>query len=130
MVEQSRAQGGLLYACVDGVIERIATAGIAEPNEALDAWAAAYLDDQLDRDESTEVEQVGATSATTTATPTVDGAEIKSVLLMHQTAQGLAIAGVALLLVEPRGEYQPPTYLAGELSRYLVEHGDAAPLES
>jgi hypothetical protein len=48
------------------------------------------------------------------------------VLLSHQSVQGVALTGLAVLVVERNSPFTYPSRAAAELSRIAAEAGDAA----
>jgi hypothetical protein len=49
-------------------------------------------------------------------------------MLSHQTPQGFAITGLAVLRAPVGARFEPPTTLAASLSRALLDAGDVVPL--
>jgi tetratricopeptide (TPR) repeat protein len=122
---QSGAIGALLYACSAEGLTYVACGGTAVRSDALDSLAAAYFEEQFDRDEVTEE---GELESGLSELETERGREeLKTVLLMHQTSGAPCMSGVAVLIVPSGRAYSHPARIAVELSRYLVERGDASP---
>jgi hypothetical protein len=50
------------------------------------------------------------------------------VLLSHQTPEGFAVTGVAVLAVRPGDAFVHPSTLAAHLSRLIFDAGDVTPV--
>jgi hypothetical protein len=57
---------------------------------------------------------------------TEEGPSYCPVLLSHQSAEGYAIVGVAVLAMHPSKPFAYPTQLAQELSHFAYESGDVS----
>jgi Protein kinase domain/AAA ATPase domain len=130
LLRRSGAEEGSLYWHREGGRELVATIGdgTADPGLAhfLDDFVQSQLQDK-DMNTCSQETDVADTGMTSNLWMAEDGAQHHTVLLSHQTPQGFAITGVAILRAT-QVKFTHPTALASSLSRALLDAGDVVPL--
>ena len=122
----SGAIGGVFYGLSSGRAMARAQVGRLVPDERIDALARDYLSSEMnDENETRMVDDAAATSFTREWKGPGDVRYVP-VLLSHPTKQGLAISGVAVLMVDAMARFSYPGALATELSRSCHAAGDIA----
>lgn len=125
LVRLSGAVGGVLYVCSSGRTMPRAQAGRLVPDEKIDALAREYLASRMNEHE--EARTAGDVSAVTSLVREWKGpgdVRYVPVLLSHEMKQGLAITGVAVLMIDASARFDHPAALATELSRLCHKAGD------
>jgi hypothetical protein len=128
LVRLSGSVGGALYGMKD--TERLCWAhtGKLTPNAKIDALAHDYLKSEMnDENETRIVDDVQSVVTSFTREWHGPGTDrYVPVLLSHQVDSGLAITGVAVLMVDATCRFTYPAALATELSRLCHEAGDVS----
>ena len=131
LLRRSSAVEGQLYWHRESGRELVAQVGEGSLDPGLTHFLDDYVRSQLEDQELNtrsgegEAEEGGLTSSIWIAQ---DGAQHHAVLLSHQTPQGFAITGLAILRAPPGAKFEHPTALASSLSRALLDAGDVVPI--
>jgi hypothetical protein len=129
LVQQSGAGGGLLYTTTEKGLRLWASTLAAEPDVQMHAIAERYFENELQSREATRSivdPSSPSVSSSSSEWSTPNGERYVPVLLSHPLAQGTVLTGLSLLIVQPGAQFVYPSRLALELSRLLLQHGDAA----
>ncbi|HEX4339560.1 MAG TPA: serine/threonine-protein kinase [Polyangiaceae bacterium] len=125
LVRLSGALGGALYMVQAKTVACVAHTGRLEPNATLDALAQGYLENEVhDENETLIVDEATAVTAFTREWRGPGADRYVPVLLGHHASSGLAVSGVAVLVVDATCRFTYPAALATELSRICHEAGD------
>jgi hypothetical protein len=126
LIQSSGAAGGVLYAKHEQGLSRSVQIGLARAGAELDALARRYFESESG-DPSLSDSFMGPDAFATAAYAWHSaGAErYVPVLLSHQPAEGFAVTGLVVLMLEPNAQFVYPGRIAEEFSRASVEHGDA-----
>ena len=127
LAQQSGAIGGLLYENQETGLVLCGSAGGIEPDSEIESLAREYFQSEGDEHEVTRsVIHSDSVLSTGSEWKVSHGAHrFVPVLLGHQSKQGFALTGLALLAVQPEGQFVYPNRFAEELSRIVLEAGDA-----
>lgn len=131
LLRRTGASGGQLYWHGASGRELIAEIGDSGNDPGLtrflDEYVQSYIRDPELSTATGETDAIEGGSASSTWVA-ADGVEHHVVLLSHQTAQGFAITGLAILRGPSGLQFEPPTALASSLSRALLDAGDVIPV--
>ncbi|HVW25870.1 MAG TPA: hypothetical protein VHC69_10895 [Polyangiaceae bacterium] len=124
LARSSGALGGLFYALSSGRAMPRAQVGRLVPDERIDALARDYLSSKITDENDTRT--VGDATAPSFIREWRGPGDVRyvPVLLSHPVKRGLAISGVAVLLIDATARFSYPGALATELSRVCQEAGD------
>jgi hypothetical protein len=127
LVRSSGAVGGALYTKSGERLTRSLQAGLFRSDATLDALAQRYFQSES-AEEDVSGSLLGPHGFSTAACEWRGSGKQRyvPVLLSHQPAQGFAVTGLAVLVVELGGHFTYPGRIAEEFSRVTLEHGDAA----
>jgi hypothetical protein len=131
LLRRSHAVDGQLYWQRDSGRELVAQIGEHSPDPSLARFLDDYVSSHVQEQElntcsgETDVGDTGMPSSSWVAG---DGAQHHAVLLSHQSPQGFAITGLAILRAPSGVSFEHPTSLASSLSRALLDAGDVVPL--
>jgi hypothetical protein len=128
LVRRSGALDGQLYWHRESGRVLVAQLGDYRPEPSLTQFLNDYIEGHVqDQEMST---RSGETVIGESANSWTDreGGQHHVVMLSHQTPQGFAITGLAVLRAPVGARFEPPTTLAASLSRALLDAGDVVPL--
>jgi hypothetical protein len=131
LLRRSGAVEGLLFWHREGGRELVAKVGENAGAEGMTRFLDEFVQSQLlDQDmntcsQETELVESGMTTHLWVA---ADGTRHHAVLLSHQTPDGFAITGLAILRANAETKFESPTALAASLSRALLDAGDVVPV--
>jgi hypothetical protein len=135
LIKLANCTGGFLYIMKEQGPELSATDSQQAPPPEMETLVQDRLNEEIageeditqEGDDDDDDEQDDESSlADTTDWATQMGDEYRSVLLGHNTSQGFAITGMAILVTNPRNEYIFPAETVEKVSRSLYDSGDAA----
>ncbi|HEX3596275.1 MAG TPA: AAA family ATPase [Polyangiaceae bacterium] len=125
LVRSSGAAGGALYVLRSSGIERCACSGRLEPDPKMDELVNDYMEREMHEDDETRIlDDVTAITSFTREWKGAGTGRYVPVLLSHQLEEGLAISGVAVLMVDGDCRLTYPAAIASELSRLCHDAGD------
>jgi hypothetical protein len=126
--EHSGTAGGFLYIMQQHGLELCAHRGNHQPPKEMDTKVDAYFSNAMETLNSTAYHSGTIDSLIGFSSDWVghDGDVYRPLLLGHQTEQGYAITGFAVLLVDPTKRFVYPTEVVSALSEYLLESGDVS----
>lgn len=120
----SGAIGGVFYALSSGRAMPRAQVGRLVPDERIDALARGYLSSEITNENDTRVVDDATATSFTREWRGPGDVRYVPVLLSHPVKQGLAISGVAVLMIDATARFSYPGALANEFSRLCQEAGD------
>ena len=132
LMRRSGATAGQLYWHRESGRELVAQVGEHAPDASLTQFLNDYVQGHIQdqemntRSDETVLDESDSTSNNTWVDR--DGVQHHVVMLSHQTPQGFAITGLAVLRMPDRAKFESPTTLAASLSRALLDAGDVVAL--
>jgi hypothetical protein len=133
LLDHSQASEGFLYTLGDDGPELVARIGTIDvPATLLGSVRELIEAEQRDQDQSTaalpaEPIESASVPLTTSELTGAHGERYRLVLLGHQVSGAFAITGVAAAVAKPGKPFVYPSSVAAELSRIILESGDAVP---
>jgi hypothetical protein len=131
LLRRSGAVEGLLYWHREGGRELVAQVGEHAAAQGMTRFLDEFVQSQLlDQDMNTcsQETELADTAMSSNIWIAADGAQHHAVLLSHQTPEGFAVTGLAILRTAPQTRFESPTALASSLSRALLDAGDVVPV--
>ncbi len=127
LVERSNALGGLLYVMQEEGVSRVAQSAVCQPTQEMESMVEQYMAAQLRDVVSATMTHaaVHTDGNANTGWTSASGDKYYPVLLSHNTTEGFAVTGVALLLMDPRREFKFPGNMLAPASTILEASGDA-----